>query len=109
MTTKTLDERIREQARDKHRATVNSALDHLRSLLFSQGRYHGDDNTGIKSPDGLSTDNGVKFLRVDQMMTAIRDSVFTLTAPDAEEVAVAAFVQKVESLQEQIDSLNIQQ
>jgi len=105
--TETLDARIREVARRKHENTVDRAMDPLRVLLFSQGPHHGSDNTGIKSPDGWFTDNvtGTKFLRVDQMWRAIRDSVFKLTAPDAEEAAVAAFVTKVDTLQEQLDEL----
>ena len=45
------------------------------------------------------------FAHIEQ----IRDIIIGTLIPAAEEAAVAAFVQKVESLQEQIDSLNIQQ
>ena len=108
MTSQTLDARIREEARRKHEGVVNSAINPLRALLCDKlGCHHGGDNTGIKSPDGWFTDTATntKFLRVDQMLTAVRDSVFKLTAPYAEEAAVAAFINKVDTLQTQLDEL----
>jgi hypothetical protein len=103
MTTKTLDERIREQARVKLREQIAAEFRPVFNRLGEvPDRYATLDMPTM--PVGTKVRVNL-FAHIEQ----IRDIIIGTLIPAAEEAAVAAFVQKVESLQEQIDSLNIQQ
>jgi hypothetical protein len=103
MTTKTLDERIREQARLKLREEISAEFRPVfNRLAKATDRYATLDMPTM--PVGTKVRVNL-FAHIEQ----IRDIIIGMLTPAAEEAAVAAFVNKVESLQEQIDSMNIHQ
>jgi hypothetical protein len=104
MTTKTLDERIREQARKELAGHIGAMF----APIASKWNCAGNGRATIRFPYE-NPPVEIKNVYMAGHIEAIRDTLVSALSPAAEEAAVAAFVQKVESLQEQIDSLNIQQ
>jgi hypothetical protein len=103
MNTQTLDERIRA----KSKADLEKEILAMFLPIFDKLRTTERRKFSIKKWVGTKEEL-LEFDMWDHLRT-VKDKFVELIAPDAEEAAVAAFVQKVESLQEQIDSLNIQQ
>jgi hypothetical protein len=97
-----MDERIRENARQALATEVAKALEPLYDKM--RGRSH----TLVAAPYGGEKKDEYRF-DVWNQLRETQENLVALLAPAAGEAAVAEFIAKVESLQEQIDSLSIQQ
>ena len=100
MTTQSMDERIREKARK----ALAVEMDNVLKPLYDKMR--GSDHRIVTSRDG---NNAEKRINVWDQLRETQNNLVEILAPAAGEAAVAEFIAKVESLQEQIDSLSIQQ
>ncbi len=103
MTTQTLDERIRAKAKtDLEKETLSMFLPIFDKLRTTESRKFAIEKWVGNKKETLEFD-------MWEHLRTIHVKLVEVIAPTVCDAAVAAFVQKVESLQEQIDSLNIQQ
>jgi hypothetical protein len=104
MTTQSMDERIRAKAKLVLEAEIEKTL----APLYDKMR--GMDRNRMLT---VTTNDGDKKVekRIDVwcQLREVQTNLEKLFTPAACEAAVAEFIAKVESLQEQIDSLSIQQ
>jgi hypothetical protein len=99
-----MDERIREKARKALAVEIGAALKPLYDKMRGADQSH---TLVVTSHDG--TKNVKVCMNVWAQLRETQENLVALLAPAAGEAAVAEFIAKVESLQEQIDSLSIQQ
>ncbi len=104
MTTQSMDEKIREKARKALAVEIDNAINPLYEKMRGENQSH---ILVVTSRDG--TGNVEKHINVWTQLREAQINLVELLAPAAGEAAVAEFIAKVESLQEQIDSLSIQQ
>ena len=92
----TLDERIRKTAIDKLRVDLDNSLNSFRKLL---------DNDASFARSGLHQKDGGRELDVLGCLNILKEIALKSQAEKVGDRAVADFLRKVESLQEQIDEL----
>jgi len=99
MTTQSMDERIRAKAKRALEVEIDNTL----KPLFDKLRNTQNRSLVVQRHDG---GENVK-VRLDMwaQLKEVQNDLVTLLAPAAGDAAVEEFVEKVESLQEQIDTL----
>jgi len=101
MTTKTLDERLRDRAR----RVLGAEIEGLLAPLTERIGPHCFDNTGILHPEGHCWTDTKRSLTFQQLVDLVKMQAIQMLTLDAEEKAVAEFLAKVDNLQAQLDEL----
>lgn len=106
MSTKDIDTRIREKARKE----LKDRLEKLFEPAFQECSFGNATKTSIehlqgefyeRQPDGVHK----RFLSANQCLQAAMQGLYERLVEEAEEQSIADFINRVESLQEQIDDL----
>ena len=99
MTTQSMDERIRAKAKRALEVEIDNTL----KPLFDKLRNTQNRSLVVQRHDG--GENVEVRLDMWAQLKEVQNDLVTLLAPAAGDAAVEEFVEKVESLQEQIDTL----
>ena len=99
MTTQSMDERIRAKAKRALEVEIDNTL----KPLFDKLRNTQNRSLVVQRHDGGK--NVEVRLDMWAQLKEVQNDLVTLLAPAAGDAAVEEFVEKVESLQEQIDTL----
>jgi hypothetical protein len=93
-TTKSIDERIREKARADLKKDIGERFKRAYEALMGAGAL----STGVKKHDGSDC-------TAWGCLEAAEEAIFNYLVQKVEEKAVAEFLTKIDSLQDQVDSL----